>query len=80
MNRKYLIVLASLAFLSPAVAEMEFGEVDSNNDGFVSAEESVMIPRLRDVIGEFDEDEDGKLSEEEFTDYTDSVEPPDQGG
>jgi Ca2+-binding EF-hand superfamily protein len=80
MKRKYLIFLMSLACLGPAVADMEFSEVDADRDGFVTAEESAVIPELKGVIADFDQDKDGKLNEEEFTNSMEVLEPSDKGG
>jgi len=80
MSRKYLAVLAALALLSPAVAEMEFGDVDKNQDGFISAEELTVMPELQQSMTDFDLDEDGQLSEEEFTKYLDAGKPAEKGG
>lgn len=81
MKSKFLVLMASLALTSVAFAEdMEFVEVDTDKDGFVSMEESMAIVGLEKVFGDFDEDADGKLSEEEFDKYMDTAEPADKGG
>lgn len=81
MKSKYLVLMAWLALTSLAFADdIEFAEVDTDKDGFVSKEESVAIVGLKKVFANFDADGDDKLSEEEFTNYMDTAEAPKQGG
>ncbi len=80
MSKKYLALLTAMAFTSLAFADIEFADVDTDKDGFVSAEELEAIPGLNKTWTDFDEDADGQLNEEEFTNYTDVAEPADRGG
>ncbi len=80
MSKEYLALLAAMALTSLAFADIEFADVDADKDGFVSVEESAAIPGLKEAWTDFDEDADGQLNEEEFTNYIDVAEPADRGG
>jgi len=80
VNIKYLIVLLSLGFVMPAVAEIEFSNIDADGDGLITMEEAAVIPELKEVFADFDQDKDGTLNEEEFDKSLEVIEPADKGG
>ncbi|MGH8478556.1 MAG: hypothetical protein ACREXK_02995 [Gammaproteobacteria bacterium] len=43
-----------------------FGEVDIDNDGFISTGESVAVPGLSEEMSRLDQDRDGKLNISEY--------------
>jgi EF hand len=46
-----------------------FSQVDTNKDGFVTAEEAVVVPGLAGQLTALDVNADGKISEEEYAKY-----------
>jgi len=65
--KKVLAVISGLVLgTSVAVAEQAFEDIDTDSDGAISAEESVVIPELAAEFKTVDVDQDGRLSKEEY--------------
>ncbi|MGH9892949.1 MAG: EF-hand domain-containing protein [bacterium] len=69
-----LLVAASGWMVPPAQAQEEqtplplptFGEVDIDNNGFISTGESVVVPGLLEEMSHLDKDRDGKINISEY--------------
>jgi EF hand len=46
-----------------------FSQLDANKDGYLTAEETVVVPGLAGQFSTLDTNEDTKLSEEEYAKY-----------
>lgn len=65
MNRT-CSVLVAIAALGGAAASPSFSEIDKDNDGFISATESLAVPGLSEQMTVLDTNSDGLLSPAEF--------------
>jgi len=79
LNKSFLVLLFG-GIAGSVYAQSEFSELDADSDGFVTVEESAIDPKLEAAFGDFDQDNDGKLNEDEYTQYVELVDPPDSGG
>lgn len=69
-----LLMAASGWMVPPAQAQEEqtplplptFGEVDIDNNGFISTGESVVVPGLLEEMSHLDKDRDGKINISEY--------------
>ncbi|MGH8593218.1 MAG: EF-hand domain-containing protein [Gammaproteobacteria bacterium] len=81
MNSKRISILTTVAalgwFALPVQAVPAFSEIDKDQDGFISATESIAMPGLSEQMIVLDKNADGKLSAEEFAAVT--IIPADQG-
>lgn len=48
-------------------SRVEFDEIDANQDGYISQDEAAAYPEVADLFMEADEDADGLVSAEEFS-------------
>jgi|GEM_PF-1289140 len=56
-----------------------FSEVDKDKDGYISADESRVVPGLPEYLTPLDQDGDGKLSPKEYEDLR-TLAPKEGGG
>lgn len=55
--------------LEPPENPPSFSQLDTNKDGFITAEEAVVVPGLAGQLTALDVNADGKISEEEYAKY-----------
>lgn len=72
MNIKTLcaIALASVSMTTFAGEKPDFKAVDTDADGYISIEEAKVVPGLAEVFMKSDSDQDGKLSEAEYSEIS----------
>ncbi len=76
-----LAVLVLVAGMSTAaLSATDFKELDTNADGYIDEQEAAELAALAEAFPQLDQDNDNKLSEEEFDQFEDPAEPPDKGG
>ncbi|WP_428242613.1 hypothetical protein [Gynuella sp.] len=64
-----LAATTSFAFDQVASANVTFKSIDMNADGFISSEEAVSYDALVGQFNSLDTDQDGMLSEDEFSQF-----------
>ncbi|MEH6649918.1 MAG: hypothetical protein V7707_07845 [Motiliproteus sp.] len=64
------ITLVSASMVTFAEEKPDFKAVDADADGYISIEEAKAVPGLAEVFMKSDIDQDGKLSEVEYSEIS----------